>query len=691
MSFRPTFEDLFALVIGIDNYAERRALTASVLDAKAIVAFLKRIGVPDRNIFRLYDQDATFDGILKGFEALVTRGDIKKGRSSIFIYFSGHGASDYKSALPKSQEGYWSGWNENVIEQICPQDIGSMPGIPDRMVAAWLNKLAKEKSNNIILMLDSCYSAGMTRADDGGQSDDDEFETRTIFDPPPLFFSDEIWSRIPPINETDILTQDQTPSESRPTKNPSGFEVMYNHSHVLLAACSRDSKAQAKKHKGGVFTTAVLEVLESVMARGQNISSISYVSLIEGLHQPIGRLLQSRSGTVRTQFPHCEGSSCNRGIFSPRVVFIDNELVRVTKNGSRIFLSAGYAQGVIPGSEYFAHRDRDMPTASSALPGVVLQVSNIDTFQAELILHGMPLSHFPESSFAKFMRAPHNSPLLNMFCSDSTWIRHAIGRRHDIHWVDHREDAQMELVIDNREITFYSLTPVGSKVYSCESGRIPRWVRTSAGMEENRGRVMDVLRWANRFHYHRNRHSAISGVSLELHVLEKVSPTTRDKDASYTRIGHNLFDKCGQAVIKIDNPNRPFGVTLHNRSGIDYYPYFFAFESDLSISSHAFDEPQFSTVSGRSDTVDCPLPRGSSLTFGCGSASNPVCFQLLQGMDHDITVWKVFLTTNRVDMRSIGQSAEVIWGKKRADVKDPENYVQHWGDVSGTVVQLRKY
>ncbi|KAG7447114.1 uncharacterized protein BT62DRAFT_62475 [Guyanagaster necrorhizus] len=688
----PTFENLFALVIGIDSYAECRTLTASVLDAKAIVAFLKSIGVPDRNIIRLYDQGATFDGILKGFEALVTRADIKKGHSSIFIYFSGHGASDYKSALPKSQERYWSGWDENVIEQICPQDIGQMPGIPDRMMAAWLNKLAKDKSDNIILMLDSCYAAGMTRADDGGQSDDiDEFETRTIVDPPPLSFSDEIWSRIPSIDETDILTRDQTPSDSRPTRNPSGFEFMYNHSHVLLAACSRDSKAQAKKHKGGVFTTAVLDILESARARGQNISNISYVSLMEGLHQPILRLLQSRTGVVRTQFPHCEGVSSNRGIFSHEVVFVDNELVRVTQKDGRIFLCAGHAQGVIPGSEYSVHRDRDMPAASSALLGTILQVSNIDTFQAELMLHGMPLSYFPRSCFAKFMRAPHNSPLLSVFCNDSTWVRHVIGRRQDIRWVGCREDAQIELVIDNQEIAFYTLTPVRGNVYSCESGRIPRWVRTSAGMEENKDRAMDVLRWANRFYYHLNRHSVISGVSLEFHALGKVSPPTRDKDASYSRIGHNLFDKYGQAVIKIDNPKSPFGVTLYNRSSIDYYPYFFAFESDLSISSSAFDEPQFSVVHGQSDVVDCPLPRGSSMTLGCGSASNPVCFPLLPGMVHDVTVWKIFLTTDRVDMGSIGQSSEVIWGKRRASLKDPESYVQHWADVSGTVVQLKSY
>ncbi|KAK0201110.1 hypothetical protein DFS33DRAFT_1265761, partial [Desarmillaria ectypa] len=116
--------DLFALVIGIDNYTERRSLTASVLDAQVIVTFLKSIGVPEQNIIRLYDLAATFDGILKGFDALVTREDIKKDRSSIFIYFSEHGTSNYKSVLHNSQERYWSGWDEQIIERIRPQDIG---------------------------------------------------------------------------------------------------------------------------------------------------------------------------------------------------------------------------------------------------------------------------------------------------------------------------------------------------------------------------------------------------------------------------------------------------------------------------------------------------------------------------------------------------------------------------------------
>ncbi|PBK85991.1 hypothetical protein ARMGADRAFT_1035966 [Armillaria gallica] len=59
--------------------------------------------------------------------------------------------------------------------------MGQMPGVPVRMVATWLNKLAKEKSGNTVFIVplcrlqDSCYSAGITRADDGGQGDDDDW------------------------------------------------------------------------------------------------------------------------------------------------------------------------------------------------------------------------------------------------------------------------------------------------------------------------------------------------------------------------------------------------------------------------------------------------------------------------------------------------------------------------------------
>ncbi|KAK0201108.1 hypothetical protein DFS33DRAFT_1456299 [Desarmillaria ectypa] len=151
----------------------------------------------------------------------------------------------------------------------------------------------------------------------------------------------------------------------------------------------------------------------------------------------------------------------------------------------------------------------------------------------------------------------------------------------------------MEFAIDNREIASYSFTFVGSKV--------------------------------------------ISGISRELHALEKVSPTIHDKDASYARTGCNLSDKYGQTVIKIDNPKRLLGVVLHNRSGIDYYLYFFAFESDLSISTvqHCVRAVQHRGLSAPEKIVN--------------------------------DFW----------------STEVIWGKKRAGVKDPENYVQHWGDHPG--------
>ncbi|KAK0189895.1 hypothetical protein F5146DRAFT_1122319 [Armillaria mellea] len=171
-------------------------------DPSTLVIGIDSIGVTDQNVVELYNEGATFDGILKGFEALGRGGDIKKGRSTIFIHFSGHGASKYKSVLPKEQERYWSGWDENVIKQILPQDAGRMPG--SRSHGSCLaQQTIKEKSDNIILILDCCYSARMTRADDGGQ----EFETRTVLDPPSLSFSAEIWSRIPSICEADILTQ----------------------------------------------------------------------------------------------------------------------------------------------------------------------------------------------------------------------------------------------------------------------------------------------------------------------------------------------------------------------------------------------------------------------------------------------------------------------------------------------------
>lgn len=154
----PGPEKLFALIIGINAYPRATPLRGSVLDAEHMQALLRGLGVPDEQVTVLLNEQATRNAILDQFEHLINNTCIKYGDNTIFIFFSGHGASiDKDRAIQTSPPGYWDGWHESRVEMLCPYDIKmksasgrQITGIPDKMVACFLNKLAAEKGNNIV-------------------------------------------------------------------------------------------------------------------------------------------------------------------------------------------------------------------------------------------------------------------------------------------------------------------------------------------------------------------------------------------------------------------------------------------------------------------------------------------------------------------------------------------------------------
>lgn len=187
-------------MIGINDYANGRTLNAARPDAEGFRDnFLKKVlGLPDENIISLFDGEATRQGILDGFKRLesITQryyeqsGDKAGGMAedavgdkagdklqelrpgpSMIIFFAGHGA---RSVKPDD----WGDWapDSDHVEMLCPSDI-DMPlgspvenvqcsdgdvngnpanspkvveGIPDRTVCWLLNRLSKERGNNIV-------------------------------------------------------------------------------------------------------------------------------------------------------------------------------------------------------------------------------------------------------------------------------------------------------------------------------------------------------------------------------------------------------------------------------------------------------------------------------------------------------------------------------------------------------------
>ncbi|GEM_PF-4739636 len=144
----------YALVVGIDDYQRWRPLANAVRDAKGIRELLRnRFHFPPDNIYELYNEDATLDGIRSAFGA-IAKADHD---SRIVIFFAGHGQTMTTRDRPK--EGF-----------LIPSD-GAMPDARTSMsdaAASWLSMkaitelISQSKAKHILLVLDACYSGLLT-------------------------------------------------------------------------------------------------------------------------------------------------------------------------------------------------------------------------------------------------------------------------------------------------------------------------------------------------------------------------------------------------------------------------------------------------------------------------------------------------------------------------------------------------
>lgn len=261
-------KNMFALIIGIDDYANCRKLCGAVADAKAVKEYLEGVlRVPEDHIRTLFDHNATRDAIIEAFQDLRSNERIKEG-DPIVIFYAGHGAE-----LPAPT--LWAPWGAEIrIQSLVPQDCrdSNILPIPDRTIGALIWDISKAKGNNIVsalphpvhlfpdrdvqsIIFDCCHSASGTRVNN------EAYAPRTVhldFDIP-ADLDWEIWT-------------------GRFGKVGTNFAHHGLQSHVLLAACGE--KEFAYEYEGrGQFTTALLEMLNS-----SAIDELTYSEVIERIH-----------------------------------------------------------------------------------------------------------------------------------------------------------------------------------------------------------------------------------------------------------------------------------------------------------------------------------------------------------------------------------------------------------------------
>lgn len=136
-----------AVVIGLENYRRLPASEFSRNDARLMKEYLKALGFQESNIEYLTDDQATYGDIKKAVERWLP--NRVQPDSSVFIYYSGHGAPD-----PVTGDAYLVPYDGD------PNYIG----VTGYLLKSLYEHLGKMKVKEIAVVLDSCFSGAGGRS-----------------------------------------------------------------------------------------------------------------------------------------------------------------------------------------------------------------------------------------------------------------------------------------------------------------------------------------------------------------------------------------------------------------------------------------------------------------------------------------------------------------------------------------------
>lgn len=139
--------DDFALIIGIEDYQGLPKAEFGARDAQAVRKHFEALGIPARNIIALTGQAATGNKVKSYLEEWLPLN--VKVDSTLFVYFSGHGAPD-----PQNGQAYLVPWDGD------PQFLKSTAYPLKKLYA----DLAKTKARHVIVALDACFSGAGGRS-----------------------------------------------------------------------------------------------------------------------------------------------------------------------------------------------------------------------------------------------------------------------------------------------------------------------------------------------------------------------------------------------------------------------------------------------------------------------------------------------------------------------------------------------
>jgi hypothetical protein len=340
---KPGGGDFWALLVGIDRYAAVTPLRGCVADAQAMRAFLtQQLDVPDDHVRVLADEQATRRNILDTFQQFLIDNPAIRSGDQILFHYSGHG-SQMRDATGAEPDGL----DETLVAQDSRQ-----PGvfdIPDRTLAALLERLAARKGRNVTVILDSCHSGSATRKIAGPGV---ALARRAPAD-----------HRLPPADlDAGLLAQAPGATRGARSVGPSGWAAA-GFPYVLLAGCrdteeSNEYFARGAEADGQPGQPVEADRPDGPAGQGAWHGALTYFTLralrertgpettYADLHEWVAAQV---SGIYPTQSPQCEGDR-TRTVFGGRRVQRDPFVVVEKVEGDVVTLGAGAILGLSPGT-----------------------------------------------------------------------------------------------------------------------------------------------------------------------------------------------------------------------------------------------------------------------------------------------------------------------------------------------------
>lgn len=139
--------DDFALIVGIEDYQNLPKADYGVRDAETVRKHYEALGVPARNIIALEGSQATGSKMRNYLQQWLPRN--VKPNSTVFVYYSGHGAPD-----PSSGDAYLVPWDADPM-------FLTTSAYPLKQFYA---ELAKLKAQRVLVALDACFSGSGGRS-----------------------------------------------------------------------------------------------------------------------------------------------------------------------------------------------------------------------------------------------------------------------------------------------------------------------------------------------------------------------------------------------------------------------------------------------------------------------------------------------------------------------------------------------